>query len=106
VLTHDLVPRLACAAIAGPANNQLEDDAVAGELASRGILWAPDYVVSAGGVIYAIGRELHKRTHQDAADRVEGIGAALTEVLAAARQDDMTPHDAALRLARQRVAGA
>jgi glutamate dehydrogenase/leucine dehydrogenase len=106
VLTHDLIPRLACAAIAGPANNQLEDDAVAGELAARGILWAPDYVVGAGGVIYAIGRELHKRTHQEAAAGVERIGAALTKILAAARQDDMTPHDAALRLARQRVAGA
>jgi glutamate dehydrogenase/leucine dehydrogenase len=104
VVTHDLVPRLACAAIVGPANNQLADDAVAGELARRGILWAPDYVVGAGGVRYAILRELHKRSHEEAAAEVRAVGVALTEILDAAHRDGITPHDAAMRLARQRVA--
>jgi len=45
------VPSLRCAVIAGAANNQLADDRVADVLAARGILWAPDFVVNAGGLI-------------------------------------------------------
>ncbi|AEV85216.1 leucine dehydrogenase [Actinoplanes sp. SE50] len=49
VLTAATVPRLRCAAVAGPANNQLDDPRTADLLRERGILWAPDEVVSAGG---------------------------------------------------------
>jgi leucine dehydrogenase len=45
------VPSLRCAVIAGAANNQLADDRIADVLAARGILWAPDFVVNAGGLI-------------------------------------------------------
>ena len=48
---RDSVPLLRCRVVAGAANNQLADDAVADLLAARGILWAPDFVVNAGGLI-------------------------------------------------------
>jgi leucine dehydrogenase len=51
ILTPQAVPALRCRAIAGPANNQLADDTVADLLHARGITWAPDPVVSAGGII-------------------------------------------------------
>jgi leucine dehydrogenase len=105
-ITRALVPRLACAAIVGPANNQLADDDLAEELHRRGILWAPDYLVSAGGVISATAQELHRETPRQALDRVEHIGDTLAEVLAAARRDGMTPHRAALRIARRRTTSA
>ena len=47
----DSVPRLRCKVIAGAANNQLANDHIADLLAARGMLWAPDFVVNAGGII-------------------------------------------------------
>ena len=51
VLNDDTVPALRCKAIAGAANNQLASDALDAALAERGILWAPDFVCNAGGII-------------------------------------------------------
>jgi leucine dehydrogenase len=51
VLSEETVPLLRCKVIAGAANNQLADDRVADLLSARGILWAPDFVANAGGVI-------------------------------------------------------
>lgn len=62
LLTPHTVPKLRCAAIAGPANNQLDTPATADLLHQRGILWAPDIVVSAGGIIHATAVELHHET--------------------------------------------
>jgi len=105
VLTSELVPRLRCAAIAGPANNQLADPSVAGLLHRRGILWAPDYVVGAGGVIYALAVELQQEGPDKALARVRGIEGTLGQLLDAAQRDGHEPARAALDLARQRLIG-
>ena len=76
MLDHETVPALQAPIVAGAANNQLADDAVADLLAARGILWAPDFVANAGGIIN-ISVEL-ERGGYDAArarKRVRGIGA-------------------------------
>ncbi|GAB2591504.1 leucine dehydrogenase [Paractinoplanes abujensis] len=104
VLTPDSVPTLRCAAVAGPANNQLDDPATATLLHERGILWAPDYVVSAGGVIGATAVELHHESPARVAARLDGIADTLTAVFAAARRDGVTPSAAATAEARRRVA--
>ena len=106
LLTAEAARRLRCRAVAGPANNQLAGDEVAGILAERGILWAPDTVVNAGGAIYGVLRELRGQTHDAAMARVGQIGGTLAEIFAAARRDSVTPHQAASRLARRRVAEA
>ena len=106
VFTAETVPLLRCAAIAGPANNQLDEPATADLLHKRGILWAPDFVVSAGGVIYATAVELHHETTDQAADRVTRIGDTVARVLAAARETGTTPAAVAQDLATRRVAGA
>jgi leucine dehydrogenase len=103
VFTADTVPRLRCTAIAGPANNQLDEPATAELLHRRGILWAPDFVVGAGGVVYAIAVEGHHESAEQAAQRVAGIGDTVGRVLAAARRDGTSPAVAARRLARERV---
>ena len=103
VLTADLVPRLRCRAVVGPANNQLAEEPVAGLLHERGILWAPDYVVSAGGAINAISRELHGATADEATTRVERIARTLTDIYARAESTGETPHQAALSLARATI---
>ena len=51
LLDDATVARLRCRVIAGAANNQLAEDRIAELLATRGILWAPDFVANAGGLI-------------------------------------------------------
>lgn len=106
LLTPESVPRLRCAAIAGPANNQLDAPDTAELLHRRGILWAPDVIVSAGGVIHATGVELRRETAAQVHSRVVGIADTLTAVLRAANRSGTTPAAAARRLARQRIAAA
>jgi leucine dehydrogenase len=103
VLTSEIVPRLRCAAIAGPANNQLAEPAVAGLLHQRGIVWAPDYVVGAGGVIYALAAELHKETAENALARVQAIGDTVGLLLDTAERTGVDPAQAALELAGRRL---
>jgi glutamate dehydrogenase/leucine dehydrogenase len=97
-LTAEVVPRLRCAAVVGPANNQLADASVADRLHERGIVWAPDYAVSAGGVIYATASELEGLPADQALARVRGIGDTLARILGAARRGGMPPHRAARNL--------
>ncbi|MEU4558680.1 Glu/Leu/Phe/Val dehydrogenase dimerization domain-containing protein [Actinoplanes sp. NPDC023936] len=103
LLTPDSVPALRCAAIAGPANNQLDADETATLLQQRGILWAPDVIVSAGGIIHATAVELHHETSEQATTRIQGIAGTLTEILQTARATGDTPLQAARAKARDRI---
>ena len=81
VLNDETVPALRCRAIAGAANNQLADDALDAALAERGILWAPDFVCNAGGIIN-ICVELEPEGYApDRADaRVRAVGDTLRQI--------------------------
>ncbi|MFJ9150408.1 Glu/Leu/Phe/Val dehydrogenase dimerization domain-containing protein [Streptomyces sp. NPDC102270] len=103
LLTARTVPLLRCAAVAGPANNQLDEPATARLLAARGILWAPDVVVSAGGVIHATGVDLRGESEEQLTGRLSGIATTLRHVFRTARTHGITPADAAGELAQQRV---
>jgi leucine dehydrogenase len=104
VLNDDTVPRLQAPVIVGAANNQLADDAVADRLAARGILWAPDFVANAGGIInIAVELEPTGYDPKVARGRVRGIGDTLRAIFDAAA-GGVTPLTAALELARQRLA--
>lgn len=106
ILSEETVPRLHCRVVAGAANNQLADDEVADLLAARNILWAPDFVANAGGVIN-IAEELDGYHPAAARRRVRGIGDTLRQIF-----DDCdssmgaTPLTAAMELARRRLAAA
>ncbi|WP_433377070.1 Glu/Leu/Phe/Val dehydrogenase dimerization domain-containing protein [Actinoplanes sp. CA-142083] len=91
LLTAQTVPRLRCRAIAGPANNQLDRDGTAELLHDRGVLWAPDAVVSAGGIINATAVELRNETPARAAALVERIGDTLTTLLRKAEREGVPP---------------
>jgi leucine dehydrogenase len=106
VLTPGSVATLRCTAISGPANNQLADDTVADLLQERGILWAPDFVVNAGGVIYGSTVEMSGCSREEALARVGAITETLRTVFAAAEEHSITPLEAARRLARERLQAA
>lgn len=104
VLDDETVPRLRCRIVAGAANNQLADDRLADVLAARGILWAPDFVANAGGLIN-ISEEVGEYDAATARRRVRGIGDTLREIFATAESVDATPLTAAMELARRRLTG-
>jgi leucine dehydrogenase len=103
ILTSDIVPHLRCAVIAGPANNQLADPSVAALLHQRGIVWIPDYIAGAGGVIYALAVELRKQTPVRALAGVQAIAGTVEQVLDAAARSAVSPAQAAQELAARRL---
>ena len=105
-LNAESIPRLACRAIAGCANNQLAEPEDAERLQERGILYAPDYIVSAGGIIQLIGLEDEGWDEAQLEERLAGIGDTLRTLFAEADADGVTPAEAADRLVRRRLAGA
>jgi len=106
VLSAETIPQLRCAAVCGAANNQLATPEDGSRLAERGVLYAPDYVANAGGVIN-IADELQGRYDRDRAwARVAGIGVTMAEVLRTADDERLTPAEAADRIAERRIAAA
>ncbi|MET8761083.1 Glu/Leu/Phe/Val dehydrogenase dimerization domain-containing protein [Lentzea sp. NPDC004782] len=84
VLSPETVARLDVRLIVGPANNQLTDDGVADLLEKRGIVWVPDHVAGAGGVIYTLAREDDGIGHEAAMKRVDRIEATVGKLLGGA----------------------
>lgn len=105
VLSATTVPELACEIIAGSANNQLATDEDDDRIAERGILYVPDYVANAGGVIN-IAEEPAGYDRDRAWRRIEGIGATVTEILTLSDRDGVTPAEAADRYAQARISAA
>ena len=102
VLDETTIPRLNCAAVVGSANNQLATPQDADRLAERGILYAPDFVVNAGGLINVYD-ELLGYSKSRALHRVDGIFQATTRILETARDEGITPAAAADRVAERRM---
>jgi leucine dehydrogenase len=107
VLDEVSTPALRCAVIAGAANNQLAHEGIDRLLAERGILWVPDFVANAGGVInIAVEFEDGGYSRERADARVRGVGDTVRAVLDHADATGTTPLAAALEIARRRVAEA
>jgi leucine dehydrogenase len=107
VLGWESIPALQCPVVAGAANNQLADDAVAGLFAAHGVLWAPDFVANAGGIInISIEREPGGYDPALASPRVRRIGDTLRQVFDDARASGQSTLAAAMALARRRLEAA
>jgi leucine dehydrogenase len=104
-LNAETIPRLRCELVCGSANNQLATESDGALLAERGILYAPDFVINAGGVIN-IFEEIQPEgySHTRALARVDGIYDRTKEVLERARDTGVVPATAAEQLARERIA--
>jgi leucine dehydrogenase len=107
VLDDETVPQLRCRVIAGAANNQLADEAVGELLAARGILWVPDFVANAGGVVnIAVELEPEGYDTARAEERIRAVGDTTRTVLDHAEKVGTTPLAAAMEIAHQRVEAA
>ncbi len=103
VINDRTLPRLKVQIVAGASNNQLDDEDRHGRgLMERGILYAPDYVINAGGVIN-VANELEAYNPERALKRAEGIYDILLRVFETAREEGIPTHQAAARLAIRRI---
>lgn len=105
VLTSERVEELGCRIVAGAANNQLATPAVARELADRDILYVPDFVLNAGGVIHAA-LAWQGRSAEEIEARVLRIGETVRAILEEAARRDALPEQIALDRARAILAAA
>jgi leucine dehydrogenase len=107
VIRPETIGRLRCRVVAGAANNQLADASMGDELKRRGIVYAPDFAINAGGVINIadelIGDGYDPRRAQLS---VERIGQTLREVFERARSAGVAPNRAAEQMARERITAA
>jgi leucine dehydrogenase len=104
-LNDDTIPRLKCKAVAGCANNQLLEPRHARDLRARGVLYAPDYVINAGGIINVSVELLPGGYDESAAMRkIERIYDNLKRVFEISRRENIPTNEAAARLAEERIA--
>ncbi|MBV4529948.1 amino acid dehydrogenase [Pseudomonas sp. SWRI107] len=104
VLNGQSVMQLRCAAVAGSANYQLTHLQVADQLERRGILYAPDYVINAGGLIY-VALTHRGADHGTITAHLAGISSRLTEVFAHAQAEKRSPARVAQTLAERLLYG-
>ncbi len=103
VLSKKTIPELSCAAVVGSANNQLATEQDDQRMQASGVLYAPDYVVNAGGVIN-IAEERDGYDRARAFERIRGIHDTTRRVLQLAEAEGLTTTEAADRLAERRIA--
>jgi leucine dehydrogenase len=104
ILNDTTIPRLRCQVVAGAANNQLAvEDRDGKALADRGILYAPDFVGNAGGLINVY-NELIGYNQERAMRGARGIFASMARVFALAKREGIPTYVAADRVAEERIA--
>ncbi|MCD1268688.1 Glu/Leu/Phe/Val dehydrogenase family protein [Microbacterium sp. MEC084] len=104
MLSPTVIEELAARAVVGPANNQLLRPDGAEQLAARGIVYAPDFLVNAGGVIFLDAPVDLPRARLDA--RLDGIADTLRSVFDVAEREGATTVEAASRIVAERLARA
>ena len=102
VLNEETIPELNCRAVVGSANNQLATEKDAKRIADRGILYAPDFVVNAGGVINVYD-QLNGYSKTRAMHLVDSIYDSTKRILGVAETDGILPNEAAEKVAEQRI---
>jgi leucine dehydrogenase len=106
ILNPRSIPVLHCRVIAGGANNQLESPTDADLLRKRGIAYAPDFVINAGGVLHGGGLEEQHWTRAELDAKLAGIGTAVAEIFERADRDGISTDAAARRIAAGRIQAA
>jgi len=102
VINDDTIPQLKCDIICGAANNVLAEDRHGDILDEKDILYAPDYVVNAGGLINVY-QELHGYDKEKALERARGIFDNVKKVLNIAKRDNIPTYKAADIMAEERI---
>ncbi|ELY53365.1 Leu/Phe/Val dehydrogenase [Natronococcus jeotgali] len=105
ILNDETIPTLECDIVAGAANNVLAERRHAEALRERGILYAPDYVINAGGLI-TVAKDHFGGTYEEAYAEAEAIEGRLRGMIERADEEGTTVLEAAAAYAEERIAGA
>jgi leucine dehydrogenase len=103
IINDDTLNQLQTTIIAGAANNQLAHTFHGQKLHDKGILYAPDYVINAGGVIFAAGKYLNLPTPL-VNQQIDGIHAVLMEIFTRAAHENRPTSEVADKLAQEKLA--
>ncbi|MGI9477660.1 MAG: Leu/Phe/Val dehydrogenase [Hyphomicrobiaceae bacterium] len=106
VLSKTSIPQIKATVIAGAANNQLATEADGDRLQDRGILYAPDYVINAGGIISVAAERDDAATQATVAAQIARIGDRLTEIYTHSKTSGRPPHEVADEMAREIIRAA
>ena len=102
IINSETVNRLKCGIVAGAANNQLADEASGTQLHERGILYAPDYIINAGGLIN-VADEIYGYDKERALRKTGAIKDVLLRVFSSAKEQGIPTSMAADRFAEERI---
>lgn len=103
VINDETLPQFTCRIVAGSANNQLLEPRHGDALHERGILYCPDYVINAGGLIQ-VADELRGYNRERAFRKAAGIYDTLRQIFAISKEEGIPAYVAADRLAERRIA--
>jgi leucine dehydrogenase len=101
-INDETLPRLRCRVVAGAANNQLAEERHGDELHARGILYAPDFVINAGGLINVY-NELIGYHRERAMHMARGIYRTMLSIFQVSRAGSIPTYQAAERIAEERI---
>ncbi len=102
IINDETIPQLKCKVIAGAANNQLKEDRHGDRIHEMGIVYAPDYVINAGGLIN-VSDELYGYNRERAMKKVETIYDNVMKVFEISKRDQIPTYKAADRMAEERI---
>ena len=103
-LNDETIPQLKCAMVAGAANNQLKDETRHGYmLIDRGITYAPDFLINAGGLINVYNEYVGNYNRQRAYEQAEKIYTTCLNILTLASREKISSQEAAIRTAENRI---
>ena len=103
-LNDDTIPRLKCKIVAGAANNQLKDEIAHGKLlVEKGITYAPDFLINAGGVINVYMEFIGMTDSEMPYRQAEKIYDTCQDILLKSEQEGITTQEAAMKLAIKRI---
>jgi leucine dehydrogenase len=106
VLNEHSIGTLRARIVAGAANNQLAKDSDGVALQTAGVLYAPDYVINAGGIISVTREYLGGGSESQVNAEIHGIADRLTEIFERSRRENRPTNAVADRLAQERIASA
>ncbi len=103
IINDITIPQLQTTIIAGAANNQLAHTFHGKKLHDKGILFAADYVINAGGLIFAASKYLHT-PEEKVIEQIDGIYTSLTEIFSRSAKDNLPANEIADTLAQEKLA--
>jgi leucine dehydrogenase len=104
IINDDTIPQLKCRIIAGSANNQLKEEHHGDVITNKGILYAPDFIINAGGVINVYDELLEGGyCHDRALRKVKAVYGNIQQVIAISKRDKIPTYQAANILAEERI---